>query len=234
MNPFVGEFIGTMVLLAFGGGVVAGTLLKGSKSEGGNWLLICIAWGLSVTLGIYAVGGISGAHLNPAVTIGFAIAGEFDWAKVPGYILAQMLGAFAGAAVVWLHYLPHWEKTEDPGAKLAVFSTGPAIRSHSNNFISEFIGTFFLLFGLMFIGANKFTEGLNPLVVGALVTSIGFSFGGTTGFAINPARDLGPRIAHALLPIHGKGSSDWAYAWIPVLGPVLGGIAGALAYGLLF
>lgn len=234
MSEYLGEFIGTMILISFGGGVVGGVVLKKSKAEGGNWLLVCIAWGMAVTLAIYAVGNISGAHINPAVTIGFAAVGDFPWAKVPGYITAQILGAFTGGIIVWLNYLPHWSKTEDKGNKLGVFSTIPAIRSYSANLISEMIGTFFLIFGLLFIGANQFTEGLNPIVVGALISAIGFSFGGTTGFAINPARDFGPRIAHTLLPIQGKGGSDWAYAWVPVVGPLLGGTTGALTYKALF
>jgi len=234
MSEYLGEFIGTLILIAFGGGVVAGVVLKSSKAEEGGWLLICIAWGMGVTLAIYAVGNISGAHINPAVTLGFAAVGAFPWEKVPGYIIAQILGAFTGGVIVWLNYLPHWRKTGDTSSKLGVFSTIPAIRSYPSNLISEMIGTFFLIFGLLFIGANDFTEGLNPIVVGALISAIGFSFGGTTGFAINPARDLGPRIAHTLLPIPGKGSSDWAYSWVPILGPILGGVTGGLVYIALF
>jgi glycerol uptake facilitator protein len=234
MSEYLGEFIGTLILIAFGGGVVAGVVLKSSKAEAGGWLLICIAWGMGVTLAIYAVGNISGAHINPAVTLGFASVGVFPWEKVPGYISAQILGAFTGGVIVWLNYLPHWGKTGDSASKLGVFSTIPAIRSYTSNLISEMIGTFFLIFGLLFIGANDFTEGLNPIVVGALISAIGFSFGGTTGFAINPARDLGPRIAHAVLPIPGKGSSDWSYSWIPIVGPVLGGVTGGLVHKALF
>jgi glycerol uptake facilitator protein len=234
MSEYLGEFIGTLILISFGGGVVAGVVLKGSKAEAGGWLLICLAWGMAVTLAIYAVGNISGAHINPAVTLGFAVVGSFPWEKVPGYILAQVLGAFTGGVIVWLNYLPHWKKTENNESKLGVFSTIPAIRSYPANLISEMLGTFFLIFGLLFIGTNEFTEGLNPIVVGALISAIGFSFGGTTGFAINPARDFGPRVAHAVLPIPGKGSSDWAYSWVPVLGPVLGGVNGGLVYEALF
>jgi glycerol uptake facilitator protein len=213
--------------------VVGGVVLRGTKNENAGWLVITFGWALAVTFAVYAVGQISGAHLNPAVSIALAVVGKFDWALVPGYIAAQMLGAMIGAALVWLHYLPHWEKTPDKAAKLAVFCNAPAVRHTWSNIIGEFIGTFILLFGLSAIGANRFAEGLNPMVVGALVLSIGLSLGGTTGYAINPARDLGPRIAHALLPVHDKGDSDWNYAWIPVLGPILGGICGALAYGLL-
>lgn len=234
MSEYLGEFIGTLILISFGGGVVAGVVLKNSKAAGGGWLLVCIAWGMAVTLAIYAVGNISGAHINPAVTLGFAAVGAFPWEKVPGYITAQILGAFAGGVIVWLNYLPHWKITEENDSKLGVFSTIPAIRSYPSNLISEMLGTFFLIFGLLFIGANDFTEGLNPIVVGALISAIGFSFGGTTGFAINPARDFGPRIAHAILPIPGKGSSDWAYAWVPILGPILGGVNGGLVYDALF
>ena len=234
MSPYLAEFIGTMLLIVFGNGVVAGTLLKGSKGENAGWIVIVIAWGLAVALAIYAVGQYSGAHINPAVTLALAFNGSFPWQDVPGYCAAQFFGAFAGAAIVWLHYLPHWKATEDKATKLAVFCTAPAIRSTASNFISEFIGTMILIFGLLFIGANSFADGLNPLVIGALISAIGFSLGGTTGFAINPARDLGPRLAHFILPIAGKGSSDWSYSWIPVLGPISGGIAGALLHQLVF
>ncbi|WP_284139026.1 MULTISPECIES: MIP/aquaporin family protein [unclassified Virgibacillus] len=234
MSEFLAEMIGTMVLIIFGAGVVAGVVLKNSKAEGAGWVVITIGWGLAVAMGVYAVGSISGAHINPAVTIGFAVAGEFPWEKVPLYIVAQMIGAMLGAGIAFINYLPHWKKTKDKAAKLAVFSTAPAVRSPFSNFISEMVGTFVLLMGLMFIGANEFTEGLNPLIVGLLIVAIGMSLGGATGYAINPARDLGPRIAHALLPIPGKGDSDWGYAWIPVVGPIFGGIYGALFYQALF
>jgi glycerol uptake facilitator protein len=234
MSAFLGEVIGTMILIIFGGGVVAGVVLKKSKAENSGWIVITMGWGFAVAFGVYAVGGISGAHLNPAVTLGLAYIGEFAWAEVPGYIAAQMLGAFIGATIVYLHYLPHWRETVDQGAKLAVFSTGPAIRHTPSNLISEILGTAVLLFGLLCIGANEFTEGLNPLIVGFFIVAIGLSLGGTTGYAINPARDLGPRIAHALLPIPGKGSSDWKYAWIPVVGPFLGGVLGAKFYQVVF
>ncbi|MBI1224220.1 MAG: MIP family channel protein [Bacteroidetes bacterium] len=234
MTPYWGEFIGTMLLILLGDGVVAGVILKSSKAENAGWTVITIAWGLAVVMAIYAVGQISGAHLNPAVTIGLAAEGSFDWEKVPGYMLAQLLGAIVGAKLVWLHYLPHWKRTHDQATKLAVFCTGPAIRSTWSNLFSEIMGTFVLVGGVLFIGANKFTDGLNPIVVGALVVSIGMSLGGTTGYAINPARDLGPRIAHALLPIAGKGGSDWAYSWIPVVGPIIGGLLGAAFYCAAF
>ena len=234
MNPFFAELIGTALLILLGNGVVAGVLLKNSKAEGAGWLVITIAWGLAVTFGVYAVGPISGAHLNPAVTLGLAATGAFDWAQVPVYILAQLLGGVLGSCLVYLHYLPHWAKTDDADLKRAAFCTAPAERHTIGNLISEFIGTFVLLFGLSAIGATKFADGLNPLVVGALVLSIGLSLGGPTGYAINPARDLGPRIAHALLPIPNKGDSDWSYAWIPVVGPILGGICGAVVHHLMF
>lgn len=234
MSPFLGEVIGTMLLIIFGGGVVAGCVLNKSKSQNGGWIVITFGWGLGVAMAVYAVGGISGAHLNPAVTMGLATVGMFPWADVPMYIVAQMLGAFLGGVVVYLHYLPHWAATEDKGAKLAVFSTGPAIRSTGANLISEIIGTFVLVLGILAIGANKFTDGLNPLIVGLLIVVIGLSLGGTTGYAINPARDLGPRIAHFVLPIAGKGDSDWGYSWIPVVGPIIGGVLGGLFFKTFF
>jgi glycerol uptake facilitator protein len=234
MSEFIAEMVGTMILIIFGGGVVGGVVLKKTKAEGAGWVLISIAWGLAVTMGVYAVGSVSGAHLNPAVTLGFASVGEFPWSKVPMYISAQVIGAFIGGVIVFLQYLPHWRETEDQGAKLAVFATDPAVRSPLSNLVSEIIGTFVLVMGLLFIGANQFTEGLNPAIVGLLIIAIGMSLGGTTGYAINPARDLGPRIAHAVLPIIGKGNSDWGYAWIPIVGPALGGIYGALFYKAVF
>lgn len=234
MSPYVAEFFGTMVLILLGNGVVASVLLKGTKSENSGWLTIVLGWGLAVTLGIYAVGRISGAHLNPAVTIGLWAAGDFESDLIIGYILGQFAGAFAGATLVWIHFHPHWNLTNNDALKLAVFCTAPAVRSPVSNLISEILATTVLITGVLFIGANKFAEGLNPLIVGALVTSIGLSLGGTTGFAINPARDLGPRIAHAILPIPGKGSSDWSYSWIPVAGPTIGALLGAGLYILLF
>ena len=234
MSIYLGEFLGTMILIILGGGVVAGVLLTESKGFNSGWLVITTAWGLAVTMAIYAVGGVSGAHINPAVTISLAYIGQFPWSQVPGYILAQIFGALTGAVIVWLHYLPHWKKTQDKAIKLAVFSTAPAIRTTAANFVSEMIATAVLILGLLFIGANTFTEGLNPLVVGGLIFVIGMGLGGTTGYAINPARDLGPRIAHFLLPIPGKGKSDWGYAWIPVVAPVLGGFLGASLYQIFY
>jgi glycerol uptake facilitator protein len=234
MSPYMAEFFGTMLLILLGDGVVAGVVLKDTKSENAGWLTIVFAWGLAVTLSIYAVGRISGAHLNPAVTIGLYVSGNFPSSQVVGYILAQFAGAFAGAILVWLHFLPHWSLTDNQAKKLAVFCTAPAVRSSPANFISEVLATMVLILGLLFIGANEYSVGFKPMVVGALIISIGLSLGGTTGFAINPARDLGPRFAHFLLPIPGKGSSDWTYSWIPVAGPLLGCILGALLFNFLF
>ena len=234
MTPFWGEVLGTMILIIIGAGVCAGANLTKSYAKDAGWIVITLAWGLGVTLGVFAVGSISGAHLNPAVTIGLAFAGAFEWSQVPSYIIAQMIGAILGAAIIYLQYLPHWKATQDPGTKLGVFATGPAIPHTFSNLLSEIIGTFVLLLGLQFIGANQFTEGLNPIAVGLLIVAIGMALGGTTGYAINPARDLGPRIAHAILPIAGKGPSNWGYAWIPVVGPILGGSLGALFHQAVF
>jgi glycerol uptake facilitator protein len=234
MNPYLAEFLGTMLIILLGEGVVAGVVLKGTKSENAGWLAICIAWGLAVTMGIYAAGEASGAHLNPAITLALAATGEFEWSLVAGYCAAQFAGAFTGAVLVWFYYQPFWKNTPDAATKLAVFSTAPAIRNTFSNFMSEAIATALLVFAILFIGVNEFTHGLKPLVVGLLIVSIGLSLGGTTGFAMNPARDLGPRIAHAILPIHGKGTSDWGYAWIPVVGPIIGGTFGALVYQVIF
>ena len=234
MNAFLAELTGTMLLILLGDGVVAGALLRGSNSEGAGWIVITIGWALAVTFAVYAAGAISGGHLNPAVTLALACMGEFAWDLVPQYLLAQFFGAFLGACLVWLHYLPHWRATPDPALKLAVFCTAPALRSPLANCFSEFLGAFVLLFGLTALGAHRFAEGLNPLIVGALVLAIGLSLGGTTGYAINPARDLGPRLAHFLLPIAGKGGSDWSYAWVPVLAPIVGGVCGAAAHRALF
>ncbi|KGX92918.1 glycerol transporter [Pontibacillus halophilus JSM 076056 = DSM 19796] len=234
MPEFLGELIGTMILIILGGGVVGGVALKKTKSEGSDWILVSIGWGLGVAMGVYAVGKFTGAHINPAVTLGFAVVGDFPWSKVPTYITAQFIGAFLGAVIVFFHYLPHWKATDDPMAKLSVFSTDPAIRSPISNLVSEIIATFVLVMGLLFIGATEISQGMNPLIVGLLITAIGISLGGTTGYAINPARDLGPRLAHFLLPIPGKGASDWGYAWIPLLGPIIGGVYGGLFYQAFF
>lgn len=234
MTAFWGEVVGTMILIIFGTGVCAGANLKYSYANNGGWIVITMAWGLAVTMGVFAVGRISGAHLNPAVTLALALSGSFPWKEVLTYIIAQFIGAIIGAIIIFLHYLPHWKLTDDPEAKLGVFATAPAIPHPFSNLLSEIIGTFVLVLGLLFIGANKFTEGLNPVVVGGLIVVIGMALGGTTGYAINPARDLGPRIAHFLLPIPGKGHSNWGYSWIPVIGPLLGGALGGLAYKSVF
>jgi glycerol uptake facilitator protein len=225
-SPFFGEFMGTLILILMGNGVVAGVLLKGSKGEGAGWLAITAGWAFAVMGGVVtalACGSPDG-HLNPAVTIAVAVRSG-DFSNVPSYILAQMLGAFCGATLVWLHYLPHWGVTPDPAAKLACFSTGPAIRHPAANLLAEAIGTFVLVFVAFAIGSKAVGAPFAPALVGMLVWSIGLSLGGPTGYAINPARDLGPRIAHAVLPIAGKKFSDWGYAAIPIIGPILGGAA---------
>jgi glycerol uptake facilitator protein len=233
---FVSETVGTFILIVLGDGVVAGVLLARSKAQNSGWIVITAGWGFAVAIAVYAVGQFTGAHINPAVTIALAVNSVTPWGDVPIYIAGQFVGAFLGAVVVWLHYLPHWAVTEDAGLKLAVFSTGPAIRNTTSNVLSEIIGTFVLVFGVLAITGNAAptSAGLTPLLVGFLVFGIGLSLGGPTGYAINPARDLGPRIAHAVLPIAGKGTSDWEYSWIPVVGPIIGGVLGALAYTALF
>ena len=241
MTPFTAELIGTALLILLGDGVVANVLLSKSKGHNSGWIVIATGWGLAVTMGVYVTNTFSGAHLNPAVTLGMATIGKLPWASVPAYMAAQMIGAFIGAVLVWLTYLPHWRATDNAGAKLGVFCTGPAIRSPGANLLSEIIGTFVLVFGVLAIltpknlqPAHGFDTGLAPLLVGLLVFSIGVSLGGSTGYAINPARDIGPRLAHFLLPIPGKGASDWAYAWVPILGPLIGGVLGALFYKALW
>lgn len=235
MTPYLAEFIGTAILLLLGDGVVANVVLKGTKGENAGWIVITMGWGMAVFVAVFIVGAFSGAHINPAVTVGLAAAGKFSWALVPGYVIAQMLGAAFGAALVWLHYRPHFGVTEDNDLKLAVFCTGPAIRDTGSNFISELIGTFVLVFAVLYLAAPEVGLGaLDALPVGLVVLVIGLALGGTTGYAINPARDLGPRIIHALLPIPGgKRDSDWGYAWIPVVAPVVGGVLAALLYLLL-
>jgi len=233
-SPLLGEFLGTMILILLGDGVVAAVLLKRSKAEGGGWIVITAGWAFAVMAGVFTAiaCGSSDAHLNPAVTIGFAVR-DSDFAKFMPYLVAQLLGGIAGAALVWLHYLSHWKETPDAAAKLGCFCTGPAIRSFLPNLLSEIIATLVLVFvvGAIFsknVAAGGPAAGLGPYLVGSLVWGIGLSLGGPTGYAINPARDLGPRIAHAILPIAGKGASDWRYAPIPVIGPLLGGIVAGL------
>ncbi|HCO66509.1 MAG TPA: aquaporin [Dysgonomonas sp.] len=220
------EFIGTAILILFGAGVCANVNLKKTLGHKSGWVVIAFGWGFAVFVAAFISDPYSGAHLNPAVTVGLAIAGVFK-GSVIGYIIAQMLGAILGATIVYLMYKPHFDVEEDPGAKLGVFSTGPAIKSWFSNFLSEVVGTFALVFGILYaVGAQI----AGPLPVAILIVAIGMSLGGTTGYAINPARDLGPRIAHAILPIKGKGSSNWGYAWLPVVAPLCGGILAALLY----
>jgi glycerol uptake facilitator protein len=234
-SPFLGEFLGTMILILLGNGVVAGVLLKRSKAEAGGWMVITAGWAFAVMAGVFTsvACGSSDAHLNPAVTLGFAIrAGSYQ--KVLPFMTAQLLGAMVGAALVWIHYGPHWKETPSAADKLACFCTGPAIRAMLSNLVSEIIGTFVLVFVVGTIFSKQIAStgpgSLGPYLVGSLVWGVGLSLGGTTGYAINPARDLGPRLAHTMLPIAGKGGSDWGYAAIPVVGPLLGG---ALAGWLL-
>lgn len=244
MSEFVAEVVGTFILIALGHSVNANVSLKGTYGNSSGWIVITIGWGLAVFCGVTVAGPISGAHINPAVTIGLAIAGEFEWTKVPMFVLAQMLGAMLGALLVWLNFKNHFDQEEDAGAKLGVFSTGPAIPHGPINFICELTGTFILVFVILFIAGPEISaSGMSDAKIGLgsigaipvafLVIVIGMGFGGTTGYAINPARDLGPRIMHAILPIKGKGSSNWGYAPIPILGPIAGGALAAVVYGLL-
>jgi len=241
MSPFLAELLGTALLVTLGDGVVANVVLNKTKGQNAGWIVITAGWAFGVTIAVYAVGAFSGAHLNPAVTIGLAAIGKFAWAKVPIYIAAQLLGAFLGATIVWLAYLPHWPVTESPASKLAVFCTAPAIRNTPANLVTEIVGTFVLVLGVLAVLSPKnlnpafgWDAGFAPCLVGVIVWAIGLSLGGPTGYAINPARDLGPRLAHALLPISGKGGSDWSYAWIPIAGPILGGVIAALLYKALW
>lgn len=234
MSKLLAEFLGTMLLVYLGDGVCANCTLNKSKGQNGGWIVISTAWALAVGIPAFIFGGISGAHLNPALTIALAVIGKFPVAEVPGYVIAQMLGGIAGAALVWLTYLPHWKETEDKAAKLGIFCTAPAIRDLKANFLTELLATATLVFGILGIGTQKAAEGLAPLVVGGLIFALGLSLGGPTGYAMNPARDLSPRIAHAILPIAGKGDSDWSYSWVPVFGPIVGGILGALLFVAVF
>lgn len=233
MTPFVAELIGTALLILLGNGVVANVVLKGTKGNNSGWIVITTAWALAVFVGASVTAQFSGAHLNPAVTIGLAVAGKFEWANVGTYIVAQMIGAMIGAALVWLMYKDHFAITEDEGAKLAPFSTGPAIRNTVSNLISEAIGTFVLVYAILYTTGVTFGDGivgmgsLGIIPVTFIVWVIGLALGGTTGYAINPARDLGPRIMHALLV---RGNSDWGYAWIPVVGPIIGACLAACLF----
>ncbi|MFL0268974.1 MIP/aquaporin family protein [Candidatus Clostridium radicumherbarum] len=234
MSHFLAEMLGTMILVLLGDGVVANCLLGKTKGNNAGLIVIATGWAFAVGIPAWIFGAASGAHFNPALTLGLATIGKFPWADVPTYIAGQMLGGFLGACLVYIHYLPHWAATEDKDAKLAVFCTGPAIKSTPANFISEFIGTFILVFGILGLGAVQMAPGLNTLAVAFLIWVIGVSLGGTTGYAINPARDLGPRIAHFLLPIPGKRDSDWGYSWIPVIAPICGAVVAALFYHAIF
>jgi glycerol uptake facilitator protein len=241
MSPFLAEFIGTTILVLLGDGVVANVLLNKSKGHNSGWIVITAGWALGVAVAVYSVGSISGGHLNPAVTLGLAAIGKFSWNSVAGYIFAQMMGAFLGGVLVWLAYFPHWKETADAEAKLGVFCTAPAIRMTPMNLLTEIIGTCVLVLGVLAILSpsnlvpnSGFEKGFGPFLVGVLVWSIGLSLGGPTGYAINPARDLGPRLAHFVLPIAGKRDSNWSYAWVPVLGPILGGLLGAWCYEFLW
>ena len=247
LNACIGEFLGTMLLILLGNGVVAGVVLKGTKSENGGWIVITFAWGLAVFLGVLVAGPISGAHLNPAVSIALAIAGKFAWANVVPYIIAQILGAMMGQLLVWIIYYPHYSATDNTDLKLATHCTAPAIKHTSSNFASEVIGTFVLILAVLAMHGVVVQVGEESLVtsypidMGALggipvafvVIAIGLSLGGTTGYAINPARDFGPRLFHAIMPVQGKGSSQWSYAWVPIVGPVVGCSLAALCYMFL-
>ncbi|UCS95110.1 aquaporin family protein [Echinicola marina] len=242
MNIYVAEFIGTALLISLGSGVVANVVLKETKGYQSGWIVITTAWALAVFVAVVVAGPYSGAHINPAVSVGLAVAGLFDWALVPGYVLSQVLGACFGAFIAWVVYKDHFDVTEDKGLKFAPFATAPAIRNYTSNFISEVVGTFILIFVILHSTGAQLEDGNNtPIGLGALgalpvaflVWVIGLAMGGTTGYAINPARDLGPRIAHQFLPIKGKGSSDWAYSWVPILGPLTGACLAAGLYLIL-
>lgn len=234
MNNFTAEIIGTAILILLGNGVVANTILAKTKGNTDGWLQITFGWGMAVFVAAFVVGQFSGAHLNPAVTLGLVAAGKFSISQAPAYILAQMIGAALGAALVYLTYRQHYAATDDADAKLGTFATGPAIRSNADNLFSEIIGTFLLIFAILYIvGPESGIGSLESLPVGLVVFAIGMSLGGTTGYAINPARDLGPRIMHAILPIPGKRDSDWSYSWIPVVGPIVGGVLAGLLFTVL-
>lgn len=232
MPPFFAELIGTAILILLGDGVVANVILKNTKGSNSGWIVITMGWAMAVFVGVVIAASASGAHLNPAVTLSLAAAGKFDWDKVPLYLLAQLLGACLGAFIVWMQYKSHFDITEDKNAKLAVFCTGPQIRSPISNIISEAVGTFVLVFAVLHISIPK--GGLGSLDALLVVLVIGLSLGGTTGYAINPARDFGPRLIHALLPIPSKRDSDWAYAWIPIISPILGGLLAVVVYHLVY
>ncbi|WP_425538160.1 MIP/aquaporin family protein [Microaceticoccus formicicus] len=232
MSLYLAEFVGTMILIFFGVGVNASVNLNKSYSKNAGWLTITFGWGLGVMLGVYAVGNISGAHLNPAVTIAMASIGDLNWSLVPGYIIAQVLGAIMGSVLVYLVYSPHWRETNED--KLGIFATGPAIDNKPRNILSEMIGTFFLVLGILTINANELSAGIGPFAISLLIVALGVSAGGATGYAINPARDLGPRIAYSFLPVGGKKDPNWGYAIVPIVGPILGGVLGAFVFTAIF
>lgn len=246
ISPYLAEFLGTMIMVTIGCGVIATVELRRSKGHGDNFFTIAFGWGFAVAFGVYASHHYSGGHLNPAVSIGLAAYGEFEWAKVPGYIISQLLGAMAGATMVFLNYLPHWKATADHKIKLGVFATVPAIHNYFTNALSEMIGTFLLVFSALYVGVNftpalegsaltlDLNDVLKPLAFGFMVTVLVIGLGGQTGFALNPARDLGPRIMHAILPIHDKGRSRWFYAWVPVCAPIAGGMMGGSFFKLYY
>ena len=242
MSPFLAEILGTALLILIGGGVVANDILKKTLGHGGGWMTITTAWGLGVFIGVVVAGPYSGAHLNPAVTIGLAVAGSFPWSEVPSYILAEFIGAMVGASLVYAVYKDHFDATDDPTLKRAVFCTSPAIPNTFRNILSEIIGTFVLLICVFYFSSAEIDDGsgvkiglgsIGAIPVAFVVWGIGLSLGGTTGYAINPARDLGPRIVHSLLPIKGKIDSNWGYSWIPVVGPIIGSVLAALLYTLV-
>ena len=234
MNNYLAEFIGTAILVLLGDGVCANTALKKTYAENSGWIVVTAGWGLAVFVAVFTVGPISGAHINPAVTIGLAAAGLFPWAEAPGYIAAQVAGGMMGAAIVWLFFRDHYEATSDAGTIKGTFCTAPAIRRPASNLFSEIIGTVILVYGVLHIATPEVGLGaLDALPVGLLVFVIGLSLGGTTGYAINPARDLGPRIVHQLVPISNKGASDWGYSWIPIAGPMIGAAVAALLFHIL-
>ena len=230
MTIFFAELVGTLLLILLGDGVVANVVLKNSKGSGSGWIVITTGWALAVAIPALIFGSYSGAHFNPALTIALAVIGKTAWSQVPIYFAGQFLGAFLGAALVFVYNYDQFKTSDNKGDKLAVFCTGPAVRNTTINFICEVVGTFVLVFGILGIGAQNLTNGIGTLFVGLLIWAIGLSLGGTTGYAINPARDLGPRIAHALLPIPNKGDSDWTYAWIPVIAPIIGAVLGAVSF----
>lgn len=234
MTNFFAELIGTMILVLLGDAVVANVILKKTKGENGGLIAITAGWAFAVAIPVFMFGSVSGAHFNPAVTLALATIGNFPWPDVPMYLIAQFIGAFLGAALVLISYYDHFKETEDKATKLGVFCTGPAVRNIKLNFVTEFIGTFVLMFAILGIGAQQLVDGISPIAIGILIWGIGLSLGGPTGYAINPARDLGPRLAHFLLPVPNKGDSDWGYALIPVIAPICGAIVAALAYNLIF